>query len=155
MSDYLISAIFGARRHTMQRCREVEAHKVQEAINDFPVTLFEDEELPVCETSPHRRRVHLFPLREEWQALGEPRQVRLFRLGEYRRLELDDFRGRTVLYLGSDGLLYEYGPAWRSSYELPAGLGDNLIALRYLDPEELEFHELSLCHDLLQRVWLV
>ena len=141
MESYaLIDEIFGgifAERKAKEECeRQKLLEDVRSGIHEIPFVLLEDEELPKHKVS-HRHYVRLFPL------------------GEYRRIWLERLTGRTTLYIGSDRCLYEYGPAYTREDESDSPLVDNLMTLRLVEIDNLETYGLGLVRDLLWRVWLV
>jgi len=79
------------------------------------------------------------------------RNVRLFPLGEFRYVWLELISGRTILYYGDDGRLYEYGPSILSSGELTKPTQNNSISLRPLNIDKLEYGDLMLLQELVQR----
>ena len=109
---------------------------VQEIVQDFPQELLQDDDLSTRKTSQ-----------------GE--DVRLFPLGGFRRVWLEPMSGRTTLYIGSDGRLYEYGPAYAHQGDMPSLTAKNTIRLRTLALDELSAAELVMCRELLQRIWAV
>lgn len=104
-------------------------------IQNFPLVLLDDN-LPSVKVS---RRQH----------------IRLFPLGECRKVWLRELTGRTTLHFGSDRQLYEYGPKVTDSDETDDPFFKNTIELRKLQLDKLEVYELWACRDLLRRVWLV
>lgn len=109
--------------------------RVRQEMAEFPAILLEDDALPV-----HK------------QAL-RPR-VRLFPLGDYRYVWLEPMKGRTTLHMGSDGNLYEYGPEFVRSSDLPTPITDNPMKVRVISPEKLTLAELQECCSLLRSIWI-
>lgn len=104
-------------------------------MEEFPPEAFEHGELPTYKAWLRSR-------------------VRLFPLGEFRRVWLEPLKGRTTLYIGSDRRLYEYGPRVISSHDMPSPVAGNPVKLRMLHPDELSLGDLLTCRELLRRIWL-
>lgn len=123
---------------------------VQEAMRHLPWEAMEHDDLPIVEVSPEQMEHEDLPVSE----VTLEQTVRLFPLGQYRYVQLEDQKGRTTLYIGSDGNLYEYGPKHVSADDMDSPIEDNPIALRIVEIERLSSAKLIRCRYLLRRIWL-
>lgn len=119
-----------------QILREQALTRLAGDIAGFPVMLLDEPEVPV-----HK------------PCYGEPFPV--FPLGEFRVVSFDHISGRTTLYIGPDGRLYEYGPAIVSASESTPLTQDNAMCLRSLNLDTLSYGALAQGSELLRRIWVL